>query len=96
MSRLAPRQIAPALQQLTTTLAPATTLARVQGIWESAAGPAIAAAAHPSSEHNGVLTVTCGAAVWAQELDLMANALIAQLNELLGEETISALRCRTG
>jgi predicted nucleic acid-binding Zn ribbon protein len=96
MSRPAPRQISSALQQLTATLAPATTLARVQGIWESAAGPAIAAAAHPSSEHNGVLTVTCEAAVWAQELDLMAGALIAQLNELLGEETISALRCRTG
>ena len=96
MSRPAPRQISSALQQLTATLAPATTLARVQGIWESAAGPAIAGAAHPSSEHNGVLTVRCDAAVWAQELDLMAGVLIAQLNELLGEEAISALRCQTG
>ena len=53
------------------TLAPATTLARVQEIWERAAGPAIAAAARPTAERDGILTVTCEAAVWAQELDLM-------------------------
>ncbi len=40
-------------------------------------GPAIAAAARPTAERDGVLTVTCDAAVWAQELDLMADELIA-------------------
>jgi predicted nucleic acid-binding Zn ribbon protein len=78
------------------SLAPATTLARVQGIWESIAGPAIAAAARPTREHDGVLTVTCTAAVWAQELDLMAAELIPRLNASLGAETIRELRCRTG
>ena len=57
-----------ALDGLTATLAPATTLARVQEVWERAAGPAIAAAARPTAERDGVLTVTCEAAVWAQEL----------------------------
>jgi predicted nucleic acid-binding Zn ribbon protein len=95
MSRLAPRQISSALERLTTTLAPATTLARVQGVWEAVAGSAIAEAARPSGERDGVLTVTCNAAVWAQELDLMAAVLIARLNETLGEEAILALRCRT-
>ncbi len=96
MSRTAPRSLSVALQGLTRTLAPATTLARVQQIWESTAGPAIAQAARPTGERDGVLTVTCEAAVWAQELDLMADQLIAGLNAALGSEAIRELRCRTG
>ncbi len=77
-------------------LAPATTLARVQEVWERTSGPAIAGAARPSAERDGVLTVTCAAAVWAQELDLMADELILRLNTALGAEAIRELRCRTG
>jgi predicted nucleic acid-binding Zn ribbon protein len=43
-----------------------------------------------------VLTVTCNAAVWAQELNLMAGELIVRLNQELGAERIRELRCRTG
>jgi predicted nucleic acid-binding Zn ribbon protein len=43
-----------------------------------------------------VLTVTCAAAVWAQELDLMASQLIPRINDALGVEAIRELRCRTG
>lgn len=93
--RIAPRPLSSALQALTATLAPATTLARVQEIWESTTGPAIAAAASPTAERDGVLTVTCTAAVWAQELDLMAGELVLSLNAALGEQAISELRCRT-
>jgi predicted nucleic acid-binding Zn ribbon protein len=93
--RIAPRPLSTALQALTATLAPATTLARVQEIWETAIGPAIASAARPTAERDGVLTVTCDAAVWAQELDLMACELIPSLNAALGEELIAELRCRT-
>ena len=96
MSRTAPRSLSAALQGLTRELAPATTLARVQQIWESTAGQAIAQAARPTSERDGVLTVTCEAAVWAQELDLMAEQLTASLNAALGSEAIRELRCRTG
>jgi len=84
-----------ALERLTSSLAPATTLARVQEAWERATGPAIAAAARPTAEREGVLTVSCEAAVWAQELDLMAGALVPRLNAELGEQAISELRCRT-
>jgi predicted nucleic acid-binding Zn ribbon protein len=94
--RLAPRTLTTALDALAATLAPATTLARVQAIWERAAGPAIAAAARPTAERDGVLTVLCDAAVWAQELDLMAGELIPRLNAALGDEAIRELRCRTG
>lgn len=96
MSRTAPRSLSTALQGLTRSLAPATTLARVQEIWESSAGPAIARSARPTAEREGVLTVTCEAAVWAQELELMAEQLIAALNAALGSEAIRELRCRTG
>ena len=44
--RIAPRPLSTAIQSLTATLAPATTLARVQEIWERAVGPGIAAAAN--------------------------------------------------
>ena len=96
MSRPAPRPLSTALDALTAALAPASTLARVQEVWERAAGAAIAASARPTAEHNGVLTVTCVAAVWAQELELMADELIARLNTALGADSILALRCRTG
>ncbi|MGH2904195.1 MAG: DciA family protein [Solirubrobacteraceae bacterium] len=94
--RRAPRPLSTALEALTSTLAPATPLARVQEIWEVTAGAAIASAARPTAERGGVLTITCDAAVWAQELDLMAGDLIDKLNAALGEDTIRELRCRTG
>ena len=96
MSRRAPRPISSALDPLVGGLAPATPLARVQQAWPAAAGSAIAAAAHPVAEHEGVLTVSCEAAVWAQELELMEGALLERLNDALGEPVVRALRCRTG
>ncbi len=95
MSRRAPRSLTTALDGLTATLAPATPLARVQQVWELAAGPAIASAARPTGERDGVLTVTCDAAVWAQELHMMAGDLVPALNRAIGSETIRELRCRT-
>ncbi len=96
MSRPAPRPLAVALDGLTSTLAPSTVLARVQALWPAIAGEAIARAARPSAERGGVLTVTCAAAVWAQELELMAHELIPRLNAALGDQSIHQLRCRTG
>jgi predicted nucleic acid-binding Zn ribbon protein len=96
MSRAAPRPISGALSKLTASLAPATVLARVQEAWPQAAGPAIASAARPVAERDGVLTVACEAAVWAAELELLAPDLIPRLNGLIGEELVRELRCRTG
>jgi predicted nucleic acid-binding Zn ribbon protein len=96
VSNAAPRLLSSALEELTSGLAPTTTLSRVQAVWEVAAGPAIAAAARPTAERAGVLTVTCEAAVWAQELDLMAGELIPRLNAALEEQAVRELRCRTG
>ena len=95
MSRTAPRSVSFAVQELTSALAPATTLARVQEVWEQVAGPAIAHAASPTAERGGVLTVTCEASVWAQELDLIAEQLLPRINAALGGAEIRELRCRT-
>jgi predicted nucleic acid-binding Zn ribbon protein len=86
--------LARSLEGLVATLEPATTLARVQRVWTQAAGPALATAARPTAERDGVLTVTCAASVWAQELALMAGELIPRLNAELGERVIRELRCR--
>jgi predicted nucleic acid-binding Zn ribbon protein len=96
VSRVAPRPLSVALEGLAAALSPASTLARVQVAWEAAAGAAIAAAASPTAERDGVLTVTCSAAVWAQELELIAPMLLTRLNESLGEDALQRLRCRTG
>jgi predicted nucleic acid-binding Zn ribbon protein len=96
MSRLAPRRLALPVQAFAAELAPATTLARVQEMWERVLGPAIAGSARPTAEHDGVLTVICEAAVWAQELDLMGPELIARLNGELGQDALRRLRCRSG
>ena len=96
MRKAAPRTMSVALDRLASTLAPATTLARVQEVWADATGAAIAAAARPAAERDGVLTVLCEAAVWTHELTLIEDNLLAQINAALGAETIRELRCRTG
>jgi predicted nucleic acid-binding Zn ribbon protein len=80
MRRRAPRPAGVAVAALTSRLAPRTALAEVQRVWPVAVGAAIAAEAQPTAEHDGVVTVSCNSAVWAQELDLMGPDLVARLN----------------
>jgi predicted nucleic acid-binding Zn ribbon protein len=93
--RRGPRPLAIALDRVTEELAPATLLAEVQRAWPEAVGTTIAAEALPTTERGGVLTVSCSASVWAQELDLMAPVLLEQLNRLLRGGSVSRLRCVT-
>jgi predicted nucleic acid-binding Zn ribbon protein len=93
--RRAPRPIALAVQRLQQALAPATTLARIQACWPATVGETISAAAHPTAERAGVLTVSCDAAVWAAELQLMGPELASRLNASLGEALVDEVRCRT-
>jgi predicted nucleic acid-binding Zn ribbon protein len=91
--RSGPRSLTLALEALRDELAPATVLADVQRAWPEVVGAAIAAEAAPSAERGGVLTVSCSAAVWAQELDLMAPAILDRLNPRLRGRRIERLRC---
>jgi predicted nucleic acid-binding Zn ribbon protein len=93
MRRAAPRPLAFALDELRERLAPATPLAAVQRAWADVAGPVIAREATPVSERGGVVTVSCRSAVWAQELDLLAPALVEGLNRALTGVEVRALRC---
>jgi predicted nucleic acid-binding Zn ribbon protein len=91
--RTQPRPLSHAVAALADRLAPQTTLAEVQRVWPEAVGDVIAAQAEPTSEREGVLTVTCSSAVWAQELDLMGPELVGRINAALGAESLRSLRC---
>jgi predicted nucleic acid-binding Zn ribbon protein len=91
--RRAPRSLQHALSDLSDELAPATVLGDVQRVWAGTVGPSIAAQAQPTAERGGVVTVSCAASVWAQELDLMAPQIIERLNAALGEGPVQRLRC---
>ena len=90
-----PRQFALAVDEVRDRLAPETLLADVQRAWPAAVGEAIAAEAQPIAERGGALTISCSASVWAQELDLMAPAILERLNQALQSGRITRLRCVT-
>lgn len=84
------------LEVLAQRLAPETMLADAQRAWPEAVGAAVAERAKPVSERAGVLTVACESSVWAQELDLMGEAILERLNERLDRGHITRLRCVAG
>jgi len=90
--RPAPRAFAPALGRVADALMPKTLLAEVQRAWPAAAGPALEAVAVPHAERAGVVTVRCGSAVWAQELDLLGPRVVQALNRELGRSAVTGLR----
>ena len=92
MRRRGPRPVAAALESVMDRLAPPTLLAEVQRAWPQAAGAAFAAAGRPVSERDGVVTVACAEAVWAQELDLMSERVVEALNGALGRPAVRGLR----
>ncbi len=91
--RRSPRPLAEAFERLADHLAPQTLLAEVQRVWPATVGAAIAAEAEPTSERSGVITISCSASVWAQELDLMAPQIIPRLNAALAHGQLHRLRC---
>jgi predicted nucleic acid-binding Zn ribbon protein len=91
--RRAPRALDVAFGQLADELAPETMLAEVQRVWSKSVGDAIAAEAHPTAERAGVVTISCSASVWAQELDLMAPQILERLNGHLRRGSVQRLRC---
>jgi predicted nucleic acid-binding Zn ribbon protein len=84
------------LSEVAARLAPETLLAEVQSSWAQVAGEAVARAAQPTAERDGVVTVTCQAAVWAHELDLLGPALVDRMNAALGRPAVRSLRCHAG
>ena len=103
--RRSPRRLMATLDQMRDELAPGTLLAEVQRTWRDAVGAVIAVEARPTRERGGVVTVSCSSSVWAQELDLMAPAIIERLNQRLAANAnapagaaaakVARLRCVT-
>ncbi len=92
--RRAPRRAASAVEVARSLAAPKTPLAAAQGAWEKAVGASLADRALPVAEREGVLTVECADAVWAEELNLMQVALLEALRAELGELAPESLRFR--
>ncbi len=92
--RRAPRPAAAAFRAARDRVAPQTGLAAVQSAWRETVGEQLAAVAEPVSERDGTLTVVCGDAVWAQELDLMQGQLLERLRAALGDLAPARLRFR--
>jgi predicted nucleic acid-binding Zn ribbon protein len=92
MRRLGPRPIAKALEGALRGARPAGLLAEVQAAWPSVAGPGLAAAAEPVSERDGIVTVACESAVWAQELELLGPDLARRLDEAVDGGRVERLR----
>jgi predicted nucleic acid-binding Zn ribbon protein len=48
------------------------------------------------SEREGVVTLGCEDAMWAQELELLGPELLEKVNAALGDRSVVQLRFRTG
>jgi predicted nucleic acid-binding Zn ribbon protein len=92
--RRAPRGIAAALGALVDRVEPLTPLGRVQRAWPGAVGELIATHATPTAVADGAVVVTCDAAVWAQELDLLQADVVERLAAAVPGVRVDALRCR--
>ncbi|HEV2075836.1 MAG TPA: DUF721 domain-containing protein [Thermoleophilaceae bacterium] len=76
MRRRAPRPLGTVLSETTQRLAPATPLARIRQAWPAVAGDRVTDQAEPVAERDGVVTVACRSAVWANELELLSGDLV--------------------
>lgn len=97
MSRRAPRPISTALEAVLDRVAPKTPLAAVQLAWPRAAGETIAREAEPVAERDGVVTISCRSATWAEQLDLLQDDLLGRLREQIPDgQSLRGLRFRVG
>lgn len=82
-----PRRLGDALERVRFETAPATLLAAVQEAWPAVAGAAVSAQAEPVAERDGVVTIACRSATWAQELDLLAPDLLERLRAAVAKRS---------
>jgi predicted nucleic acid-binding Zn ribbon protein len=90
--RRLPRPAAEGLRAARGRAAPLTPLAAVQSAWGETVGGQISAISEPVGERAGTVTVACEDAVWAGELDLLQDELLARLRARLGDLAPRGLR----
>jgi predicted nucleic acid-binding Zn ribbon protein len=91
-----PRALAEAVGAVRDATQPPTLLAAVQSRWPRAVGERVAREADPVRERDGTVTVSCRAATWAQELDLLQDELLEALNLALAPRRVEELRFVVG
>lgn len=97
MGRRAPRRISAALEAVLDRAAPQTPLAAVQLAWPRVAGETISREAAPVAERDGVVTISCRSATWAEQLDLLQDDLVVRLREQIPDgRSLRELRFRVG
>jgi predicted nucleic acid-binding Zn ribbon protein len=104
--RRSPRPISGALETLRGGWQPASPLGRAQTAWDEIAhvweevigehGPYIVERTRLVSLNAGVLTVSCSESVVADTLELESARVLERLNDRLGGDPVSRLRCVTG
>jgi len=95
-TRREPRALGDAVRRLRDQVQPQTPLAELQAVWDTAVGETVARHARPVAERDGLVTVACTAATWAQELDLLRDDLVAGLRERLGDDAPTRFRFVVG
>ncbi len=91
-----PKSIGELLGGFRTEVAPGSPLAAIQGAWKAVVGERIAAVTEVVDEREGVLTIECSSAVWAQELELMGPRIMARLKAEIGDSAPEKMRFRAG
>lgn len=91
-----PRKLGGLIREVAAEVEPGTPLARVQAAWADAAGLEFAARCRPTAERQGVVTVVCESAVWAQELDLRQVEIVDRLRADAKLSGLSKLKARVG
>jgi predicted nucleic acid-binding Zn ribbon protein len=94
--KASPHALGDTVRQLRDQAQPATLLAAVQAQWRTAVGEAIAEQSWPVRERDGVITIECRAATWAQELDLLQDELLERVNSALDKPQVQRLRMIVG
>lgn len=96
--KVEPRRVGAVLPQVLEELghAGAASALRMAGRWEAIVGAEVAAHAWPSMLRGGVLEVRASSSVWAQQLQLRREEILAALEAALGAEAPTDLRFRVG
>lgn len=71
-------------------------LGRVLNVWRKVVGKKVAEAATPVWFEGGELRIATKHSVWANELQLMSEALKRSLNEEIGEELVESVSVYVG
>ena len=82
--RREPRKLSDAVRRVRRDTLPPTLLARVQDCWAECLGAPVSEEGAPVTEHDGIVTVSCRSAVWAEELSMLSQDLLVKLNAGLG------------